>query len=103
MGYRIPVLKPGEVKGNLRALGFTHKRTNGSHETWERLSDKIMPQRMVVTVDNKVKEFDSFLMKSMIRQSGFEPEEFCAGTVSPARLRTAAALKPAPSTSENSN
>jgi predicted RNA binding protein YcfA (HicA-like mRNA interferase family) len=96
MGSKLPLLKPREVQANLRALGFTHRRTDGSHETWERLADRIMPERKVVQVDNKIKQFDPFLMKSMIRQSGFTREEFCTGTVSPIRLQTT--IKATPST-----
>src|SRR5260370_25550655 len=51
MGNKLPLLKPREVQGNLRALGFVHKRTDGSHETWERLADAIIPERKIVQVD----------------------------------------------------
>ncbi|MGH9537815.1 MAG: type II toxin-antitoxin system HicA family toxin [Terriglobales bacterium] len=97
MGKKFPKLKPSEVKANLRSLNFKHKRTTGSHETWERLADPIMPQRQVVQVDVAKSQFDDYLMKSMIRQSGFDRDEFCTGVVSAARSAQAqkTALPPA--------
>jgi predicted RNA binding protein YcfA (HicA-like mRNA interferase family) len=86
MGKRLPHLKPREVRANIRSLGFVHKRTNGSHETWERIADAIIPQRKIVQVDVGKSQFDDRLMKSMIRQSGFSSEEFCTGILNPARL-----------------
>jgi predicted RNA binding protein YcfA (HicA-like mRNA interferase family) len=86
MGKRLPHLKPREVQANIKGLGFTYKRTDGSHETWERAADILIPQRKVVQVDVGKSQFDDFLMKSMIRQSGFTKDEFCTGTISPARF-----------------
>jgi predicted RNA binding protein YcfA (HicA-like mRNA interferase family) len=80
MGKRIPKLKPREVKANLTALGFRWKRTDGSHETWERLADATR-KRAIVTVDVAEKQFGDVLMKSMIRQSGFNRDQFCTGKV----------------------
>ncbi len=80
MGKRLPKLKLREVKANLTALGFRWKRTEGSHETWERPADK-KRIRAVVTVDVGKKQFDDYLMKMMIRQSGFSAEEFCTGVI----------------------
>jgi predicted RNA binding protein YcfA (HicA-like mRNA interferase family) len=48
MGSKLPLLKPREVQARVRALGFKYKRTDGSHETWERLPDQIIPERKVV-------------------------------------------------------
>lgn len=80
MGKKLLLLKPREVKANLKALGFVYKRTDGSHETWERAADG-KRIRAVVTVDVGKTQFDEYLMKMMIRQSGFEQEEFCTGVV----------------------
>jgi predicted RNA binding protein YcfA (HicA-like mRNA interferase family) len=80
MGKRLPKLKPREVKANLKALGFEWKRTDGSHETWERPAEGTR-KRAVVTVDAAKPQFDDWLMKSMIRQSGFTREEFCTGVM----------------------
>lgn len=83
MGKKLPLLKPREVKANLRALGFIYKRTDGSHETWERAaSGKRI--RAVVTVDVGKAQFDKYLMKMMIRQSKFGQEEFCTGVMNKA-------------------
>lgn len=79
MGKKLPKLKLREVKANLKALGFVWKRTDGSHETWQRLPDAIMKERKVVTVDVGKDQFDDYLMKMMIRQSGFSRDEFCTG------------------------
>ena len=75
---KLPRLTPREVRANLMALGFTHKRTDGSHETWERPADATHV-RGVVTVDAAVKQFGPQLMKSMIRQSKLTSKEFCSG------------------------
>jgi predicted RNA binding protein YcfA (HicA-like mRNA interferase family) len=78
MGWKLPLLKPREVEANLRALGFTLKRQEGSHRQYERAADGVRP-RSVVTVDVGKKQFSKDLMKSMIRQSNFTAEEFCSG------------------------
>jgi hypothetical protein len=39
-------------------------------------------------IDVGKKQFDKFLMKSMIRQSGFTAQEFCSGSISLSRLQT---------------
>lgn len=96
MGNKLPLLKLREVHANIRALGFKYKRTDGSHETWERLPDAIMPERKIVQVDVGKPQFDAFLMKSMIRQSGFGRDEFCTGVISKSRLPKAAPPKPVP-------
>jgi hypothetical protein len=46
------------------------------------LPDQIIPERKVVQIDVGKKQFDKFLMKSMIRQSGFTAQEFCSGSIS---------------------
>jgi predicted RNA binding protein YcfA (HicA-like mRNA interferase family) len=80
MGNKLPLLKPREVEANLKSLGFVHKRTDGSHATWERAADKVR-RRAIVTVDRGKKQFDAYLMKMMIRQSLLSREEFCTGVL----------------------
>jgi predicted RNA binding protein YcfA (HicA-like mRNA interferase family) len=93
MGKKLPLLKPREVRANLLSLGFIHKRTDGSHETWERAADPLH-SRAVVTVDSTKNQFDAWLMKSMIRQSKLTQEEFCSGSLSQAS-EVSPAKKPA--------
>jgi predicted RNA binding protein YcfA (HicA-like mRNA interferase family) len=91
MGWKLPLLKPREVQTNLKALGFVHKRTCGSHEQWVREADGTR-QRACVTVDVGKPQFSKRLMKTMIRQSLFSAEEFCSGVMKP---QGAATPKPA--------
>ena len=78
MGNKLPLLKPREVEANLKALGFVHVRTIGSHKQYERIADGTR-KRAIVTVDVGKAQFSRELMKSMIRQSLFTQEEFCSG------------------------
>ena len=39
MGKKLPLLRPREVEGNLRSLGFVHARTVGSHKQYVREAD----------------------------------------------------------------
>src|ERR1051326_9499653 len=80
MGKKLPLLKPREVQANLRSLGFVYKRTDGSHEAWERAADGTR-ERAVVTVDVGKRQFDKYLMKMMIRQSKLTQEQFCSGVL----------------------
>lgn len=80
MGQRkYPPLTPREVIEILKALGFGHARTEGSHAHYERGSDK-KRSRSIVTVDMAVTAFDDSLLKSMIRQSNFKRDEFYGAT-----------------------
>ena len=69
MPKKYPPLTPQEVRSILSELGFIHDRTKGSYEQWKN-------NGCTVTVKNNIKEFGKFLIKSMIRQSGFSREEF---------------------------
>jgi predicted RNA binding protein YcfA (HicA-like mRNA interferase family) len=82
MGKKLPLLKPREVRANLKSLGFTHKRTVGSHEIWERPADELH-LRAVVEVDAGHQQFSAWLMKMMIRESKLTQEEFCSGRLNP--------------------
>jgi predicted RNA binding protein YcfA (HicA-like mRNA interferase family) len=75
---KLPLLTPREVRANLTKLGFTHKRTDGSHETWQRPADAAHI-RAVVTVDAAESRFGPWLMTKMIGQSKLTKEEFCSG------------------------
>lgn len=86
MGRRnYPPLTPAEVVAVLQALKFIFKRQVGSHAHYERLPDKENNQRRIVTVDMGVRDFSERLLKSMIRQSGFDRDRFYGATKSTAR------------------
>lgn len=85
MGRRkYPPLTPSEVVAIVGGLGFCFDRREGSHAHYERKatagSGTGPAQRKVVTIDMSIREFDDFLIKSMIRQSGFTREEFYGAT-----------------------
>lgn len=80
MGKKLPLLTPREVQANLKALGFVHKHTKGSHAVYERAADGKRP-RIVLPVDLGHKQFSKNLMKNMIRESKFTAEEFCSGVM----------------------
>lgn len=85
MGKRShPPLTPSEVEAIVLALGFQFKRQEGSHAQFERGADGVRP-RSVVTIDKAEKEFDGYLLKSMIRQSNYTREEFYGATKKTAR------------------
>jgi predicted RNA binding protein YcfA (HicA-like mRNA interferase family) len=88
MGNKCPLQTPREVQTNLTALGFSSKRTKGSHEQWERPGDHILPRKLV-TVDLSHRQFSIRLMKWMIDQSGFSQQEFCTGVMNAERLKAA--------------
>lgn len=80
MGKRkYPPLSPNEVVAIVKALGFVFDRQVGSHAHYElkALGDQ---QRRVVTVDMTEDDFDEYLIKSMIRQSGETREKFYGAT-----------------------
>ena len=82
MGWKLPLLTPREVQANLRALGFVHKRTCGSHEQWVRQAEGTQAWARV-TVDVGKAQFSKRLMKYMIRESLLSAEEFCSGVMKP--------------------
>jgi predicted RNA binding protein YcfA (HicA-like mRNA interferase family) len=85
---RFPPLRPREVIDILDALGFKFKRQSGSHAHYERLASATDTQRRIVTVDTSVGEFDDYLIKSMLRQSGETRERFYLATsVSAKKIR----------------
>lgn len=78
MPKKYPPLTPREVIEILKAQGFQLKETEGSHAQYEKGSRK-------VTVDMAVKEFDPFLLQSMIRQSGLDRDSFYSSTKAAAK------------------
>jgi predicted RNA binding protein YcfA (HicA-like mRNA interferase family) len=96
MGKKLPLLKPREVEANLKALGFVHARTVGSHKQYVRAADGTRV-RAIVTVDVGKTQFSARLMKSMIRQSLCTQEQFCSGVMN----EPAPAAKPVPEGDKN--
>jgi predicted RNA binding protein YcfA (HicA-like mRNA interferase family) len=81
---RYPLLRPKEVISVLIALGFSHKRTDGSHAQYERpASDG--HERALVTVDLGYSQFTKRMMQNMIRQSKFSRTKFYGATKKTAR------------------
>ena len=87
---KYPPLTPAEVKAILTRWSFAEKNREGSHAQFERLADHRDRQRRVVTVDLAEREFDEFLIKSMIRQSGLTREEFYGATKKTAKRASVA-------------
>jgi len=73
--HKFPHLTRSEVTDILKGLGFRKVREEGSHAQWlcER-TDKY--PRSIVTVDTGYSDFDSSLVKTMMRQSNRTREEF---------------------------
>lgn len=76
---RYPQLTLSEVLAILNKLGFVKKHQEGSHAQHERPADGVRP-RSIVTVDMSIRDFDDFLLKSMIGQSNHSREEFYGAT-----------------------
>lgn len=78
-GY--PPLTPQEVLSILVALGFHFDRHGrGDHDLW-----KDEPGRHTVTVDMGARQFDDYLIQSMIRQAGVSRTRFYGATPPTAR------------------
>jgi predicted RNA binding protein YcfA (HicA-like mRNA interferase family) len=89
---RHPPLTPSEVVAILKNLKFAFKRQEGDHAQWERPADE-KRLRAVVTVNMGEKEFDDYIMQSMIRQSKHSREEFYGATKRTARKASVKFLK----------
>jgi predicted RNA binding protein YcfA (HicA-like mRNA interferase family) len=74
---RYPPLTPSEVCAILTEWSFKRKNQEGSHRQYEGV---IKGQRKIVTVDMAEDDFDDFLVKSMISQSGLTREQFYGAT-----------------------
>jgi predicted RNA binding protein YcfA (HicA-like mRNA interferase family) len=75
----------------LIAQGFYLKHFVGSHAQYESVRDG---KSYKVTVKTNVDEFNDFLMKSMIRQSGLTREDFYSATKSTAKKINTGYKKP---------
>ncbi|MGD0758526.1 MAG: type II toxin-antitoxin system HicA family toxin [Candidatus Sulfotelmatobacter sp.] len=79
MGKRkYPPLKHREVVEIVLALGFVLDRQESSHAQYERAATPGRP-RAVVTVDG-YEDFEEKIIKRMIAQSGFTPQQFYGAT-----------------------
>ena len=79
MPKKYPTLTLSEVKTIATNLKFKFKHKEGSHAQWECDADDTHP-RTVMTIDEAEREFDDYLIKSMIRQSKRTREEFYGAT-----------------------
>jgi len=77
MPKKYPPLTPDEVIRILRARGFDHDHSRGSHEYYKGIIRGI--PRMV-TVDVHYKEFDVRMIRFLLSQSGLTREEFYGST-----------------------
>jgi predicted RNA binding protein YcfA (HicA-like mRNA interferase family) len=75
---KFPALTPDEVVAILISNGFARTAFRGSHAHYEKGPRK-------VTVDMAVKDFNTYLIKSMIAQSGLTREDFYGATKSTAK------------------
>lgn len=82
MPRKYPPLKLREILSILRSLGFVEKSAVGSHYKYTRT---VKGREWEVTVDYSIDDFDAFLIKSMISQSGFSRDEFYCATKKTAR------------------
>ncbi|MFN9621720.1 MAG: type II toxin-antitoxin system HicA family toxin [Cyanobacteriota bacterium] len=73
MGFRRKQLTCKDVKKILKSLGFSHDRTEGSHEQWVGYKNG---RKILVTVDCPKAPFDAWLLKAMVRQSGYSKDEW---------------------------
>jgi predicted RNA binding protein YcfA (HicA-like mRNA interferase family) len=88
---KFPPLSPREVIEILVAHGFYLKHFVGSHAQYESVRGG---KSYKVTVKTNIDEFNDFLMKSMIRQSGLTREDFYSATKSTAKKINTGYKKP---------
>ncbi len=94
MPKKFPPLSPQEVIRILRAWGFELARKGASdHQQWAGFKGN---KQRLVTVDMGVDEFDDWVLKSMIEQSGLSREEFYCATKESARKISKPYQQPAP-------
>ncbi|MBI5464367.1 MAG: type II toxin-antitoxin system HicA family toxin [Ignavibacteriales bacterium] len=82
MPEKFPPLTPQEVVAILKARGFSLNNQEGSHAQYVGFFGGVKRR---VTVDMAKVDYNDFLIKSMIRQSGMTREEFYCSTKSTAR------------------
>jgi predicted RNA binding protein YcfA (HicA-like mRNA interferase family) len=73
VGFKRRQLTCKDVKTILAAFGFECCRQKGSHEHWKGF---VNGQAKLVTVDCPKAPFSSYLMASMVRQSGYSIDEW---------------------------
>lgn len=83
MPRRYPTLTPDDVARILKAAGFAHQRTKGSHQQWEHENYNGQPRH--VTVDTAYPEFNKDRILTMINQAGMTRDEFYCQTAKTAR------------------
>ncbi len=81
MPKKYPPLSLREVEAILRALGFEYSHSEGGHDFYKAHHSG---RNWKVTVDPKESPFNDFLIKSMIKQSGYSWEVFYGATRSSA-------------------
>ena len=77
MPKKYPPLTPQEVINILKKREFKFDTQEGSHQQYK---GSTKGETRKVTVDIAEKDFDTFLMQSMIRQSGLTRDEFYCST-----------------------
>jgi len=82
MPKKYPPLSRREVLAILRALGFEHDRTEGSHANYVAT---IKERHRVVTVATNKKDFPGPHVKTFIKQSGVSRKTFYTATRSTAK------------------
>ena len=82
MPSKYPSLTLTEVRSILICWEFVERRqrSGSSHVQWEKKHKGIT---FVVTLDDAISEFDDFLLKVTIEQSGLKRDQFDAGSRSP--------------------
>jgi predicted RNA binding protein YcfA (HicA-like mRNA interferase family) len=95
MPRKYPVLTLNDITAILSALGFVYSKSRGGHDFYKGFHSE---KNCKVTVDPKCAPFDDFLIKSMIRQSGYSREEFYGAT--PSTLKKIADTLPKDETSK---
>jgi predicted RNA binding protein YcfA (HicA-like mRNA interferase family) len=88
---KYPPLSPRDVIEILVAHGFSLEHFVGSHAQYESVREG---KSYKVTVKTNVDEFNDFLIKSMIRQSGLTREDFYSATKSTAKKINTGYKKP---------
>ena len=82
MPKKYPVLTLAEVIEIMNFNNFTLNNTVGSHRQYVATIGNVSRR---VTVDTSIDDFDDYLLKSMMRQSGLSREEFYCSSKSAAK------------------
>ena len=77
MPRKYPPLTTQQVTAILAALNFQYTKSKGGHDFYNGTHSG---KNWKVTVDPKASPFDDFLLKSMIKQSGYSREAFYSAT-----------------------